>query len=186
MTRASLRLIPDRPAAGPPSVVRVPLESASVRRLGADAPALEAMTDFSSRKPLTVLPSRHVDAALQDMIIGGVRSLLVVEDGALLGLVTANDLQGERPIQFLQSPLCEAYPCRHANVRVVDVMTPLPALHLLDHATLRHWSVARVMQVLQHESVSHLLVMRTGSDGTSEVCGVFSHTHLVRTVSPPT
>jgi hypothetical protein len=79
--------------------------------LSRSSPGVGAMTDFSTETPARVVPGRHIDDALQDMIRAGIRSLLVVDEGAaVLGLITAADILGTRPLQFLQNPLCESHP----------------------------------------------------------------------------
>jgi signal-transduction protein with cAMP-binding, CBS, and nucleotidyltransferase domain len=86
--------------------------------LSRSSPAVEAMTDFSAETPICVSPGRHIDDALPDTIQARVRSLVVVDEGAVLGLITAADILGTRPIQFLQNPLCESHLCRHQDVHV--------------------------------------------------------------------
>ena len=113
----------DATTTSPPKMVvrRGACESALTRQ----SSALEAMTDFAIESPVFVLPARHIDDALQDMIQAGIRSLLVMENGVVLGLITASDILGTRPIQFLQSHLCVSQPCQHKDVHVSDIMTVL-------------------------------------------------------------
>lgn len=164
--------------------VRAPQPQDTARR-SADVPARELMTDFERTAPLTVAPGRHVDAALQDMVVGGVRSLLVVEDGELLGLVTAADLQGEKPIQFLQSPMCSSYPCKHSDVHVSDVMTSLAELTTLDDAALHRITAGEVLALLKLQGLTHALVMQVSGTGERSVRGVFSRTRLERSLAGP-
>ncbi len=164
--------------------VRAPQPQDTARR-STEVPARELMTDFERTAPLTVAPDRHIDAALQDMVVGGVRSLLVVDDGELLGLVTAADLQGEKPIQFLQSPMCSSYPCKHSDVHVSDVMTPLASLTTLDDATLHRTTAGEVLALLQLEGLTHALVMQSAGNGETSVRGVFSRTRLERSLAEP-
>jgi CBS-domain-containing membrane protein len=56
-----------------------------------------------SRIGPTVTEDRSIDDALRDMMLAGVRALLVVREDAVTGLVTSYDIQGERPLQFLRS-----------------------------------------------------------------------------------
>jgi CBS-domain-containing membrane protein len=98
------------------------------------SPGVRATTDFSIETPARVVPERLIDDALQDMVRARLRSLLVVDEGsAVLGLITAADILGTRPIQFLQNPLCESPPCRHQDIRVADIMTRWAQLRLLDY-----------------------------------------------------
>jgi CBS domain-containing protein len=68
-------------------------------------PAVHAITDFMREYPVTVDAERQIDDALNDMIRLGVRALLVANGQHLAGLITSYDIQGEKPIQFLQSLL---------------------------------------------------------------------------------
>ncbi len=172
---ASLRTV-----SGMTTPVRAPRATLASCQARPDTAALAVMTDFNRTVPLTVAPEQQVDAALQDMIVGGVRALLVVEDGRLLGLVTANDLQGERPIQFQQSGFCDAYPCRHSDVHVGDVMTPLAKLTLLDQGAAERSTVSDILTLMQLEGLTHLLVMQPDALGGREVHGLFSRTQLER------
>jgi len=83
-------------------------------------PAIHAITDFTREHPVTVDEERQIDAALEDMIRFGVRALLVMRDQRIVGLVTSYDIQGERPLQFLQSSTYS----RHQDIRVGHIMTP--------------------------------------------------------------
>ena len=93
--------------------------------LTTDEPDLATMADSARECPVAVSPDRHIDDALQDMLRAGVRALLVLEEGRVLDLITYYDIQGERPIQSLQSPACLHDSCLHRDVRVADIMTPL-------------------------------------------------------------
>ena len=98
------------------------------QRLEPGDPAIYAITDFKRDYPMTVEAERQIDDALTDMIQLGVRALLVAKEQRLVGLVTSYDIQGERPIQFLQSSNYS----RHQDIRVMHVMTPWDELLALD------------------------------------------------------
>src|ERR1700733_8446960 len=66
-------------------------------------PAILAVTDFTREHPATVDEERQIDDALADMVRLGVRALLVVREQRIIGLITSYDIQGERPLQFLQT-----------------------------------------------------------------------------------
>ena len=155
---------------------RAILEGALTR----SSPGVRAMTDFSAETPVCVLPGRHIDDALQDMIRAGIRSLLVVDEGAVLGLITAADILGTRPIQFLQSPLCDSYPCRHRDVRVSDVMTPWAELQLMDYYRVTAASVGDLADQFRSSDTTHMLVIERVVDNTIQVRGLLSRTRLLR------
>jgi len=144
------------------------------------SPALGAMTDFSVESPVCVTPRRHIDDALQDMIHAGIRSLLIVDASAVLGLITAADILGTRPIQFLQSPLCEGQPCRHQDVHVADIMTPWDELRLVDIRLIAAITAGDLADQFRSLDTTHILAIERAADGSSSVRGLFSKTRLLR------
>ena len=118
-------------------------------------PAIYAITDFKRDYPMTVDAERQIDDALSDMIRLGVRALLVAKDQRLVGLVTSYDIQGERPIQFLQASNYS----RHQDVRVMDIMTPWDELLALDWESMESARAGELMSVFEQTSLTHLLVV---------------------------
>src|ERR1700722_18382007 len=118
-------------------------------------PAIYAVTDFKRDYPMTVDAERQIDDALGDMIRLSVRALLVSKEQRLVGLITSYDIQGERPIQFLQSSNYS----RHAEIRVVDVMTPWEELAALDWDTVESARASDLLAVFQQTNLTHLLLI---------------------------
>lgn len=145
-----------------------------------DSPGLAAMTDFSCERPVIVSPERHVDDALHDMIISGIRALLVLNDTTVLGLITAADILGTRPIQFLQNPLCQGSPCRRRDVHVADIMTPWTALRLLNFASVAAATAGDLVDHFSDTDATHLLIIEPANRGGNIVRGLLSRTRLVR------
>jgi CBS domain-containing protein len=154
-------------------------------RLTADAPATALMTDFRRERATVVAPGRHVDAALRDMILDGVRALVVVDDDqTVLGLITASDILGPRPVQFLQNPLCDSNPCRHQDVHVGDIMTVWAHLQLLEFTWLAASTCRDIAVLFAATETSHLLVVEGGGNAPSIVRGLISRTRLMRQLAP--
>ena len=66
-----------------------------------DSPALDVMTDLRHMHAAVIEPQVTMDAANAYMMQRGVRSLLVLnQDRALGGLITATDILGEKPLRF--------------------------------------------------------------------------------------
>ncbi len=102
-------------------------------------PAILAVTDFTREHPVTIDPERQIDDALDDMIRMGVRALLVVRDQRIVGLITSYDIQGERPLQFLQSSTYSL----HRDIRVAHIMTPWHVLTAINWETLQTMRAGR-------------------------------------------
>ncbi|HUN28014.1 MAG TPA: CBS domain-containing protein [Steroidobacteraceae bacterium] len=144
--------------------------------VGLEDPAILVMTDFSHEHPVTVSDERRIDDALKDMIRFGVRALLVVRDERVVGLVTSYDIQGERPIQFLQSSTYR----RHDELQVGHIMTPWESVRSLDWEKLRVASVREVLEVFQNTGGTHLVVSEALPDRTILVRGLISRARLER------
>ncbi len=169
------------PLSKTPGPMTIPQRTApDVSRLALDEPATAAMTDFTRECPVTVSPDRHIDEALQDMIRAGVRSLLVLAEGRALGLITSYNIQGERPIVFLQSPACVQDRCEHHEVRVVNIMTPAAQLPVLDLRIVQSACIGDLIETFKTSDHTHLVVTETRHDGAHRVRGLISRSWLAR------
>ncbi len=145
--------------------------------LGPDDPAIHVVTDFTREHPATVDEDRQIDDALADMVRAGVRALLVVRDHRIVGLVTSYDIQGERPLQFLQSSNYS----RHEDIRVIDVMTPWDQLVAIDWRALQRATARELLQLFEETRRTHLLVVDTSGDrATCVVRALASRARLER------
>ena len=140
-------------------------------------PAILAITDFTREHPVTVDEERQIDAALEDMIRVGVRALLVVRDQRIVGLITSYDIQGERPLQFLQTSNYS----RHQDIRVGHIMTPWADLLAVDWDSILSARAGDLLHVLEEAEMTHLLVIERGKKNASPtVRGLVSRARLAR------
>ena len=128
-------------------------------------PAVYAITDFTREHPVTVDEERQIDAALEDMIRLGVRALLVVRDQRIVGLITSYDIQGERPLQFLQSSTYS----RHQDIRVGHIMTPWHKLLAVDWDSIQAVCAGDLLHVLEEAEMTHLLVIERNKKSASPI-----------------
>ena len=142
-------------------------------RSGFDSPALDLMTDFTIVPAATIEPSATVKEANLSMIRRAVRSLLVTDpDRRVVGIITATDLLGERPVRVaLELKIA------HTEVLVRDVMTPTERLEVLRFEDVESAKIGHVAAALAHAGRQHTLVVQTGPDGDT-VRGIFSLTHI--------
>lgn len=140
---------------------------------GLDSPALELMTDFAVVPAATIEPNATVDEANQSMIRRAVRSLLVTDrERRVIGIITANDLLGERPVRVaLERKIA------HTEVLVRDVMTPAERLEALRLDDVESAKVGHVVATLAHAGRQHTLVVQSLPAG-EVVRGIFSLTHI--------
>lgn len=166
-------------SAGP--LGRLPMRYGGERpRVTADQPAVLAMTDFTEQPPVTVDAGRHIDDALQDMIHAGVRALIVVRQDAVAGLITSYDIQGEKPVVFLNEA-CAHDSCRHQDVLVGDILTPWELAPKISYDALCSHRIGDLAKTFERNpEIMHLLVTQAGPAGTSTLRGIVSRTHLDR------
>src|SRR5690348_1754161 len=95
-------------------------EPAPPEHVSLDDPAFSVMTDLRVVRAATTTPGELMTRAQAQMIQRGVRLLFVVDrEGAIVGVMTATDLMGEKPMRFMQS-----HGVAHHEIQVSDIMTP--------------------------------------------------------------
>ena len=149
-------------------------------RVQASSPATDVMTDLSKVKAVTTAAAASVDEAHQAMIRRGVRALFVVdESGVVLGIVTANDILGERPIQIAQDR-----GVRHVDVLVSEIMTPADLMEAMELQDVLQVRVGDIVETLKRSGRQHALVIESASPDTTSatrtVRGIFSLTQIAR------
>lgn len=152
-------------------------------RVTASSPAIEVMTDLGVVSPGTVVPSATLNEATQVMIARGVRLLLVTEkdDDRVLGLITARDTKGERPIRWVQER-----GGRYEDLQVRDLMIPRESIEIVDIADVQRAEVGDVVATLKACGRQHALVTEKDPEsGATRLRGVFSATQISRQLGLP-
>lgn len=142
-----------------------------------DSPALEVMTDFRIVYPVTTTPDVSIDDALELMKVKGVRLLLVVDaSDVVVGVITAKDIQGERPVK-----LAQASRISHAEITVEAIMTPQSEIEVLNLLSVRNVQVGTIVATLRELGRQHALVVEVDPDSRAQtVRGVFSTSQIGR------
>lgn len=144
-------------------------------------PAAAVMTDLTRVPAVLVDPDVDIEAAMRIMIRRNVRSLFVVSvDNEIVGLVTATDLLGEKPLQYLQE-----HGGAHSDIRVRELMTPAAQLEVLDMAEVAGARVGHVLATLREAGRQHAMAVEQAADGRPLVRGVFSASQLERQLGQP-
>ena len=157
----------------PQSTLAHPTTPPEIVKLG--SPAVSVMTTFKVVHPVTTRADVGIDAALNKMKTAGVRLLFVVNDSeAIIGLVTAKDIMGERPIKITQQTRMP-----RAEITVAMVMTPQGDICALDAYIVRDARVGDIVETLSAQHRQHALVVKTDkATHTQSVIGMFSSTHI--------
>jgi CBS domain-containing protein len=151
-------------------------------QLAADSPAIEAMTDFSRVAAVSIAPEALIDDANARMISRGVRLLMVLgKDDEVVGLITARDILGEKPLQVAQ-----ARGSKRDELRVGELMTPIGSIDTLALADVLRASVGEILDALKQLGRQHILVEDNDPlTGLPRVRGLFSATQIGRALGVP-
>ena len=145
-------------------------------RIGLEDSALVVMTDFERVSAVLIRPDDSIDEANLRMIQRGVRLLLVADaHRTVAGLITANDILGEKPMQIIT----ERGGRRH-DIVVRDIMTPQDRLEVLDMRDVQRARVGQIVATLKESARQHALVVDSDGDGRQRVRGMFSLTQIAR------
>ncbi len=145
-------------------------------RVSLDDAALSVMTDLERVSAVLIRPDDSIDEANRRMIQRGVRLLLVVDGTrAVAGLITANDILGEKPLQVINQR-----GGRREDLIVRDIMTPQHQLEVLDLRDVRNARVGHIVATLKECARQHAVVVETDAAGRHTVRGLFSLTQIAR------
>jgi CBS domain-containing protein len=137
-----------------------------------ESPALEVMTDLARTTPAVIRPRAPLAGANQFMITRGVRLLLVADElEKVLGVITASDLLGERPML-----LAAERGVRRDELTVGDVMIAAERVEVIALADVAGARVGHVVETLRRAGRQHALVL----DAERMVRGIFSLSQIAR------
>ena len=148
--------------------------SSSVPKASPDDPAVSVMTDFTKQPIFSIRGDAAIDQALLYMKAVGVRFLFVLDgENRLAGLVTSTDIQGEKPLRYLQSVDCTLASCSREDVLVRHVMIPVEQWEVSDYSDVERARVSHVVESFRVAGRRHLVVTENGM-----VRGIFSATRV--------
>lgn len=133
--------------------------------------ALHAMVDFKYIKAEAINPDEAIDTALHEVKKCSFHVLLVVNaEQEILGLVSTEDLLGEKPLKAIQERRLP-----RAEISVQMVMIPREEIVTLDLESLRHAKVGHIIETLHAHKQHYALVVKTDEITDAQtVRGLFS------------
>jgi CBS-domain-containing membrane protein len=172
----------ERPIYKPLAMRRAPRaldyqQPCSFTSVAAHSPAISVMTDLRQVSAATIGPEATLTDATRTMMARNVRLLLVVgAEQALVGLITARDTQGERPIQWLHER-----GGKYADLLVSDLMIPTENIDVIDIKDVLHAEVGHIVETLKANGRQHALVAEQDPvNGSTRIRGIFSATQIGR------
>ena len=138
---------------------------------------MEVMTDLRFVPAATIQAEVDIETATQKMIVRSVRSLLVV-DGAddVIGILTARDLLGKRPMDVMDS-----FQLDLSKVKVLHVMTAAADIEVIPLNDILHARVGNIVETLKNSGRQHAMVVEEDVfSGKAMIRGIFSASQIAR------
>lgn len=121
-----------------------------------DDPAFWVMNDFRQKPPLTISPDETMDDALNEMKIKGVHLLIVTnKEGNIVGLISSEDILGEKPIMLIQKNRVE-----RDQILVGMIMEPIDKIVAFELTDVEHARVGNIVATLQKLNTHYALVVQ--------------------------
>jgi CBS domain-containing protein len=145
-------------------------------------PALTVMTDFRERASVTVPDTAAIDEALEHMRHTGVRCAFAIDERkrVVVGLITAYDITGEKPIQCAQSRTIQ-----RREVLVRDIMQEISDCRVVDIKEIEIATVGAVSDMFAKYRLTHVPVMETSETGEQRLRGLLSAARVRRLLLRP-
>lgn len=139
--------------------------------------AMSVMIDFRSRPSVTVSEDETIDEALKHLKHAGVRCAFVIDEKkrAVLGMLTAHDILGEKPQQYVHFAGGSL-----GDVRVRDIMQDISGWRVADVKDIEQSTVGDVLKIFHATGVTHLPVMETTERNDQRLRGLFSFAKIKR------
>lgn len=138
--------------------------------------ATAVMTDFNLTVPVSIDLNASIDRANDKMIACGVRLLFVTgKNGALVGLITATDILGEKPVLHITKQ-----GGKREDVIVSDIMTAKDKMDVLHMEDVVQVSVGDIIETIKTCKRQHMLVVEHDSSGQETLRGIYSTTQVSR------
>lgn len=163
------------PTEGHSSAPRLWPRASVLPRVSPADPATRIVTDFAHHRPLTVTEDRSIDDALREMVCADVRALFVVRQELVIGLISAYDIEGRRPLEFLRS----SQGLKRGEIEVGHIMTPWDAIPKLDWQSVCAARVRQIEGFFRNTGAMHVVVVEQWADGPF-VRGLLSRKRLER------
>lgn len=142
-----------------------------------DEPAIMVMTDFRRIRPLSIGSNSNIEMANQKMINCGVRLLFVTNpEGATIGLITTNDILGEKPVQYIKEHGGHRY-----DILVSDIMTRNANLDAVNISEVAGSKVGDIVETIKQSGRHHVLVVEENGNEIL-IRGMFSKTQVSKQI----
>jgi CBS domain-containing protein len=148
-------------------------------------PATRAMTDFRQDTAPTISEEVGLERALDEMFRVGTRAFLVLQEGVVTGLLSAEQLQSAQGTAVNSRRNVAALPAAFpVALRVADVMTPAAQVPAVDWQVVEESLVRDLVDIFEGSGALHLLVLENENAQLATVRGMIHRERLERQLGP--
>jgi len=136
------------------------------------------MTDFELSPPITIQQTALITEAMIEMRACGVHLLLVTnKQNQVVGLISSEDLLGNKPIQTAHEKGFS-----RNEIRVEMVMTPQKQVLTLNFEDLKYAKVGHIIKTLNENRQHYALVVKLQADDNQKIKGLFSLSQISKQI----
>jgi len=170
--------LPPHREAGAPASLRYP---PYVPSLKITDPAVRAMTDFRHDAAPMVGEELELELALDEMFRLGTRAFLVVSEGVVTGLISAEQAQpAQQGVQRRTADGAGTVPLGTLGLKVADVMTPAAKVPAVDWQVVEEAQVRDLVDIFEGSGARHLVVLENENSQLASVRGLIHRERLER------
>ena len=136
------------------------------------SPAIHVMTDLKKKIAIRIDSKASLHEARLKMLEKNIHLLFVDdEDFNLVGIITSEDILGEKPIK-----LGEKLRVKFRDIQVADIMTPAKNLEVIKMKDINEAKVGNLVATLKAVNRVHALVIEEGTENADFMLirGIFS------------
>jgi len=145
-------------------------------------PVQSVMTDFHERSAVVVSIDSPIEVALEHMKHAGVRAAFVLSNDKTFveGMITAYDIQGEKPYRHLQNIDATHRSSSHDVVHVRDVMDKVSEWQVLEMKDVEKSTIGMAMSLFESVGKTHIVVIERSKDHGARMRGLLSAAKIRR------
>lgn len=155
------------------------------KTLTLESPAKLALIGFGNPfSMMSIEGTMQIDEALLYMKHNHIGVLFVTEeDDSVIGIITINDIIGEKPMLYLQAHEGPSTAYRRADIVVKDLMEPIEQLALIKYSVLNFAKIGDVLETFKKTGEYYLLAVETEEDSSDiTIRGLLSAIHIEKTL----
>jgi CBS domain containing-hemolysin-like protein len=140
-----------------------------------DDPATDAIIDFQKSCPHVCQPSDHIEDVFARMKSLGLHIMLVVEDKTVAGVISSEDILGEKPMQIIQERRV-----KHSDILVKAVMTKCKQVWSIDAEEIKFAKVGHLLTTLNNQKHHYALIVHSDAEDNLIVSGMVYYYNILK------